>query len=118
MRRYFRQLSTAVFLSALLLIMPVLVQGAVIEIENPLEADTFEEFIIDIVDVIYTFALAVAPIMIIVAGFYFLTSVGEPAKINTAKQIILWTLIGLLIVISARGIIELFQEEFLPPPTP
>ena len=109
MRRYFRQLSIAVFLSALLL-MPVLVKG--VEIENPLEADNFGELIDTIVNIIFMFALAVAPIMIIVAGFYFITAVGEPAKINTAKQIILWTLIGLLIVLCAKGIIGLFKIAF------
>jgi len=52
--------------------------------------------------------------MIIVAGFYFITATGDPAKIDTAKKIILWTLIGLLVVISAKGLIALFKEIFLP----
>lgn len=109
MRRYFRQLSIAVFLSALLL-MPVLVNG--IAIENPLEADTFAELIDALVNIIFYFAVAIAPIFIIIAGFYFITAAGEPAKINTAKQIILWTLIGLLVVLCAKGIIALFRSAF------
>ncbi len=109
MRSYFFKLLTpAVLLSSLLF--PILANG--IEIENPLEYDSVTELLCKIIDVIFNLALGVAPIMIIVAGFYFVTAMGEPAKIQTAKQIILWALIGLLVVFCAKGFIQLFNDIF------
>lgn len=82
-------------------------------IKNPLCADSFTELINNIINFLFYIALAVAPIMIIVSGFYFITAMGEPEKIKTAKTIILWTLIGLLVIICAKGIVKLFQDVFL-----
>ncbi len=83
-----------------------------VEIENPLGSTTFHGFIEKIIDFIFNVALAIAPIMIIVSGFYFVTAEGEPAKIETAKQIILWTLVGLLIIFLAKGLIKFLAQIF------
>ena len=109
MRNYSRQLLFIIFLSSLILL-PILVHG--IEIPNPLKANTFQELILTIVNIVFMLALAIAPLMIIVAGFYFVTAAQNPNQINTAKQIILWTLIGLMIVFCAKGIINLFAAMF------
>lgn len=81
-----------------------------ITIENPLEYETFDELINALINFIFTLALAVAPIMIIIAGFYFITAAGDPAKVRTARNIILYTVIGLFIVFLAKGIIVLIKE--------
>lgn len=96
-----------------LVLFPVLAQAISISIANPLRATTFNALILAIVNIIFTIALALAPLMIIIAGFYFMTAAGDPAKIQTAKQIILWTLIGLLIILLSRGIITLFRTVFM-----
>lgn len=90
------------------LLIPLVSQA--IAIENPLKAETFDELIDNIINFIFKLALVVAPIMIIIAGFYFVTSAGDPAKVTTAKNIILYTAIGLFIVFLARGIIALIEE--------
>lgn len=86
---------------------------AAVTIENPLQATTFEELFNKIVDFLFYIALGVAPIMIVVAGYYFIMAEGDPKKLETAKNIIKWTLIGLLIIICAKGIMTLFKETFL-----
>lgn len=83
-----------------------------VTIPNPLEADSFTELLNAIIDFIFYLALGIAPIMIIVAGFFFITAQGEPEKIQTAKRIILWVLIGLIVVFCAKGLIKLFGEIF------
>ena len=83
-----------------------------ITIPNPLEANSFTELLNAIIDFIFYLALGIAPIMIIVAGFFFITAQGDPEKINTAKRIILWVLIGLIIVLCAKGLIKLFGDIF------
>ncbi len=75
-------------------------------IDNPLKAQSLEELIDAIVNFIFWFAMALAPLMIIIAGFLFLTAGGEPDKINKAKNIITYTFIGLLIILLAKGLIS------------
>ncbi len=101
-----------IFLLIVVFLIPLTVEG--IEIENPLSYTSFTDLIYKIIDFLFYLALGIAPIMIIVAGFYFITATGDPQKIDTAKKIVLWTLIGLLVVISAKGLIALFEEIFLP----
>ena len=96
------------------MLFPILAQA--ITLDNPLQATSFEGLINTLIDIIFTMALVIAPIMIIVAGFYLLTAAGNPAQITTAKNIIMWTLIGFLVILAAKGIIELFKAVFLPPP--
>jgi len=110
------------YLSLFLLIavlIPLTVQG--VTIENPLRAQSFWDLIDKLIDFIFYLAIAVAPIMFIVAGFYFITAAGDPEKVNTAKKMILWVLIGLLIVFLAKALIVFFGEMFgiqIPPTTP
>ncbi|MBU3942635.1 pilin [Patescibacteria group bacterium] len=83
-----------------------------ITIENPLGPDTddFPKLIGKIISFTRNIALAVAPIMIIIAGYFFVTAMGQPEKITTAKKIILWTLIGLIVILSAEVIASSFQS--------
>lgn len=81
-----------------------------ITIINPLEWDTIEEVIAGIIDFIFLVALAIAPLMIIIAAFFFITSAGDPGKVKIAKDIILWTVIGFTIVLLAKGIVSMVLE--------
>jgi hypothetical protein len=48
--------------------------------------------------------------MIIIAGFMFMTAGGDPNKLATAKNIILWTAVGLFIVLFAKGLIAVISK--------
>jgi hypothetical protein len=96
------------FLLISVFLIPIPVKG--ISLENPLKAKTFAELINNIIDIIFTLALAIAPVMIIIAGLLFVTSAGSPGQIETAKKIILYTLIGFVIVLMAKGFINLFTQ--------
>jgi len=76
----------------------------------PFATKSFEELINAIADFIFWVAIAIAPIMVIVAAYFFLTSGGDPEKIRTAKRIIFWTFIGLIIVFLAKGIIAVIGQ--------
>lgn len=109
------------FLVFVLLFIPLMVSA--VTVDNPIEADTFTELIGRIIDFLFALGMVTAPIMLIISGFYFITAQGRPEKIETAKRIILWTLIGLGIIIGAKGLIEFFHkvvvgEELQPPPRP
>lgn len=110
MKSYFPKLLIFFLLTSFLA--PLLVNAAVIKIENPLEAKTFWELLDKIINFIFYPAMPIAVIMIIIAGYFFVIAAGDPKKITTAKQIILYTLIGLLIILCATGLIKLFGEIF------
>jgi len=79
-------------------------------IENPLEAKSFEDILNTIVSFIFWIALAIAPIMIMIAAFFLLTAAGNPQRVDKAKQIILWTVIGLAIILLAKGLISVLRQ--------
>lgn len=81
-----------------------------IEITNPLKYNTIEELIKKIVEFLQQLALVVTALVIVLAGFYFVTAAGEPAKVNQGKKMILYALIGLAIILMAQGIIELIEK--------
>jgi len=82
----------------------------VIRICNPIQACDFEELIENLIDFIFVLALGIAPLMIVIGGGYFIVSAGDPKKVDTAKKIIIYTLIGLIIVLFAKGIIVLLRD--------
>jgi hypothetical protein len=105
------------FVALLGIIIPAFSVNAQVVIRNPLQAQNFQQLIEAIINIIYTIGIYLAIIMILIAGFYYITAQGEPAKIQTAKQIIIYTIIGLLIIISAKGIVTVFREVFLNQPS-
>jgi hypothetical protein len=80
-----------------------------VKIENPLTTDDFQTLITRIISLVFTIGLALAPISIIIAGILFMTAQGEPGKIETAKNIIKWTFIGLIILICSQAIVTLIK---------
>jgi len=62
-----------------------------------------------IADVINIFSLVVgvvSVIMIIIGGFQYITSAGDSNKVGTAKNTILYAIIGLVIVALAQFIVQ------------
>ena len=79
-----------------------------IKINNPLEADDFPTLINDISDNVSLLVGGIAVIMLIIAGIYFLTAAGSPEKIQTAKKFLTYAIIGIVIAIIAKVIVNLF----------
>ncbi|KKQ77485.1 MAG: hypothetical protein US98_C0003G0007 [Parcubacteria group bacterium GW2011_GWC1_38_6] len=84
-------------------------QGNNISIPNPIGPDTLPGVILLIATVIFNLALWVSPLMIIVAGFYFITAGGNVEQLRTARTMIMWTLIGLAITMLSLGAIQLIE---------
>ncbi len=92
------------FLILLSLFFPLL--ASAIEIPNPLRYDTFGELIKAIMDFLFIIALILGPLLIIVGAFYIMTALGNPEKVKTGTKIIIYTLVGFLIIIIARGLVN------------
>ncbi|KKU75485.1 MAG: hypothetical protein UY02_C0050G0001, partial [Candidatus Giovannonibacteria bacterium GW2011_GWB1_47_6b] len=57
-------------------------------------------------------ALPIAVVFIVWAGFLFVTAMGSPQKLETAKKTITWSIIGLLFVVGAWALAVAFQNFF------
>ena len=88
------------------------VGGGPFGLTNPLDADTLQEALDRFLNFLFFLAIALAPILIVYAAFLILTSGGDAAKINRGKQIILWTLIAVALVLFAKGFPALIKGAF------
>lgn len=64
-----------------------------------------------IMGVIYMVAAVIAVIVIVIAGILYATSSGDSAKITRAKNAILYSIIGLVVVVIASAITNLIIKE-------
>lgn len=88
---------------------PGVLRADEIIIRNPLQATTTEVIIDNLIDFIFNIAIVLAPLMIIIAGFLFVTAGGNSEQINRAKAIIIWTAVGFLIILLSRGIMGIIK---------
>lgn len=75
-----------------------------ISLTNPLAADTFEEAIDAVINILFVLAFAIAPILLIYAGFLLLFRPDDPKERNRARNIIFWVMIALAIIILAKAL--------------
>ena len=76
-----------------------------VKLQNPLSAPDFKTIVDTVVDFIIKLAVVIAPIFIIYAGYLFMTSGGEPGKITTARNVIMYVVIGLAILLLSKGLV-------------
>lgn len=68
------------------------------------------EILKNVGDWIFVGGLLVAPVMFIIGGAMFLTGGDNPARVSAAKQLFLWTAIGLAIMVLSKGIVTAAQS--------
>lgn len=90
----------------------------VVKISNPLPWATFAEFIEKVIDAILIVAIVLAPVMILIGAFYMTTSGGpivtggQTEQIKKAKSIIQYTVIGLVLLLGAKGFAHWIYLKF------
>lgn len=92
-----------------LLLIPI-TSFADVVLENPLKDNTVEGVIQRVGGFLFWIGISVAVIVILIAGINFITSEGEPEKVNKAQRMILYAVIGIAIMILANGIISLVRN--------
>ena len=80
-----------------------------IQFGNPLNSTSFNDFIDKITSIIFIFGIALAPLMILIAAIYWVTSAGDPKKVDQAKSIMIYTAVGLAIALLSRGIVAVVK---------
>ncbi|MBI2637521.1 MAG: hypothetical protein HYW88_01345 [Candidatus Sungbacteria bacterium] len=53
-----------------------------------------------------TIGLPIAVIMILFAGFTYMTAGGNPEKVKLAHRIFVWSLVGLAVLLVAENLVE------------
>ena len=82
----------------------------IFKLENPLEHDTFEEILGAISKFLFQVGIALAPLMLVIAGFMYVTSAGSPTRVQTAQRMALYTVIGLAIILLASGLTAVLKS--------
>lgn len=67
---------------------------------------------VNVMNWVFSFAIVLAVILIIVGGVSYMTAGGDDTKLGTAKKRIIWGLVGAAIVIVAWGLISLIANFF------
>ncbi len=66
-------------------------------------------FLNAILGVMTALAVAVAAVAVAWAGFAYMTSEGNPRRVDTARSMVIYAVAGLFIVLSADGIASAVQ---------
>jgi len=88
---------------------------------NPLEYETFEDLVDAIVDFLFYVALALVPLCVLIGAFHILTAGGDPKRVKTGQNFILYAIIGLGVILFSRGFVAVLKSVLgtsPPPPEP
>lgn len=80
---------------------------------DPVTGNPSSDLIITVFNVIFGILTVIALITVVYGGFKYVISRGEPDKIGKAKDVILYSIIGLVVCFCAFGIINIFLKALL-----
>jgi hypothetical protein len=83
--------------------------GSSVTIDNPLKATSIVLLFQTILDIVLIFAVPIIVFFIIYAGFLYVTARGNAGTIEKAHMALLYALIGGLLILGARVLIEVIQ---------
>jgi hypothetical protein len=78
-------------------------------ISNPITASSFAELVDMVVAWILNIAMVLAPLIIVYGGFTYITAAGDTSKIGQAKKIILYAVIGFILALLAKSLVDIFK---------
>jgi len=76
------------------------------------EKDKAPKFVKDLVNMLLYVLGAVSIVVIIFAGIFYTTSIGDPALVTKAKNTLLYAVVGLIVAISAYAIVNFVLDWF------
>lgn len=80
------------------------------KLPNPLGVQTIADLIDRIAGYLIVIAAPIVTLMILFAGFKILTAGDNPENLKSAKQMILWTVIGYAIILISKGITLIIKQ--------
>ncbi|MFA5996247.1 MAG: hypothetical protein WC790_00780 [Candidatus Paceibacterota bacterium] len=79
--------------------------GSSVTLMNPLKSGTsLESFLTSILEFIIRIGSIAIILMLVFVGYKFVVAQGSDTKLNEAKNMLLWTVIGALVLLGAKAI--------------
>jgi hypothetical protein len=79
------------------------------QLKNPIGYDDIKSFFLAILEIIIIFAVPIIVFFIIYAGFMFVTANGNAEKIKSARSAITWAIVGGLLILGAKILLDVIQ---------
>jgi len=99
-----------IFFVIILIIFPLVASAAVLELKNPLKADTFTKLVNNIANWVFLLASPLAFLIFMWGGFLFMVSGGNEEKVTKAKQLMFWAAIGLMVCLIGTGLTSILKQ--------
>jgi len=80
--------------------------SVIINFENPIKATSFTGLVNTLINFLFTIAVILAPILLVVAGIIFMTAGGDPGRVSMARRMLLWTIVGFGIILISKGLVS------------
>jgi len=77
---------------------------------NFMGVKSVSDLILKVVKFLITLAIPFAVMMLIWAGFLFATAQGSEDKINKAKRNLIWTIVGIAVILASEAIVDYVTE--------
>lgn len=103
------KIATFSLLLVLVLAPNILFAQTEVSLPNPLNTDTVEGVIDNVLGWLTTVGAPIAAVMIIIGAFQMMFAGGSPEKFKTGTQTILYTVIGYGILWIARGVVSIIE---------
>jgi hypothetical protein len=73
-------------------------------LQNPLNADSIEGLLVVVLDAVVYLGSIFLVLMLVYVGFLFVRAQGKPPELQKAREALLWTVVGGLLLLGAEGI--------------
>lgn len=70
-------------------------------LENPISVDSIEALISEILKIVVAIGTPIAVIFLMYSGFKFVMAQGNDAKLKEAKEMLTWTIVGIVVLLGA-----------------
>ena len=72
------------------------------ELQNPIFTSSITELVAKLLSVVVTILLPIAVLFLVWAGFKFVTAGGNQEKVKDARNMFLWTVLGIVLILGAK----------------
>ena len=77
---------------------------------NPLGAADFPTLVQKILGALWTLSIPICSIMVMVGGYYIITSAGNEERLKTGRNAITYAVIGFAVISIATGVVSLIRS--------
>lgn len=98
-----------IFLVSIFFLTGVNVFASDAALTNPLQWSTFSEVVDAIANWLLTIGLVLAPLMFVIGGIMFATAYGNASQVGKAKNLMIYTGIGIIVILLAKSLVEILK---------